>query len=140
MRRRAVEIEVVLLHVLAVIAFAVGQAEEAFLQDRIGAVPERHGEAETLLIVAHARYPVLAPTIGARSRLIVTEVVPGVARFAIVLPDRAPLPFPQVGPPLLPRNPQLARFLQPKVFRFLSLSHDVPPSETSGMGTMSGDD
>src|SRR5262249_11379751 len=104
MRRRAVEVEVVLLHVLAVIAFAVGQAEQAFLQDRIGAVPERDGEAEALLIVTHTRYPILTPTIGTRSRLIVTEVVPGVARLAIVLADGAPLPFAQVGTPLLPRN------------------------------------
>ena len=38
--RRAVEVEVVLLHVLAVVAFAVGQAEEPLLEDRILAVPQ----------------------------------------------------------------------------------------------------
>ena len=41
MRWRRVEIEVVLLHVLAVVAFAVRETEQAFLDDRIFAVPER---------------------------------------------------------------------------------------------------
>src|SRR5262249_34897115 len=134
MGRRAVEVEVVLLHVLAVIAFAVGQPEEALLQDRIGSIPECQGEAETLLIVTDPRDAVLAPAVGARSRLIVTQVVPGVARLAIVLPDRAPLPFAQVGTPLLPRNAEIAGFLQAKVFGFLSLSHDVPPSTSARRG------
>ena len=35
-RRRAVQVEVIFLHILAVIAFVAGQAEEAFLEDRIG--------------------------------------------------------------------------------------------------------
>jgi hypothetical protein len=38
--RRRIEIEIVLLYVLTVIAFAIGEAEGAFLQDRITAVPQ----------------------------------------------------------------------------------------------------
>jgi hypothetical protein len=49
MGRRAVEVEVVLLDVLAVIALAVGEAEQALLEDRILAVPQGQGEAEPLL-------------------------------------------------------------------------------------------
>ena len=45
---RAVEVEVVLLDVLAVVALAVGEAEQPFLQDRILAVPQREREAEDL--------------------------------------------------------------------------------------------
>ena len=37
----AVQVEVVLLDVLAVIAFGIGQPEQALLQDRINAVPQR---------------------------------------------------------------------------------------------------
>ena len=39
--RRAVEVEVVLLDVLAVVPLAVGEAEQPLLEDRILAVPER---------------------------------------------------------------------------------------------------
>ena len=46
MRRRAVEIEVVLLDVLAVIAFAVGQSEQALFQDRVASVPQCEREAQ----------------------------------------------------------------------------------------------
>ena len=40
-RRRRVEVVVELLHVLAMIAFAVRQAEQALLEDRVAAVPQR---------------------------------------------------------------------------------------------------
>jgi hypothetical protein len=63
-RRRAVEVEVVLLDILAVVAFAVGQAEEPFLQDGVLAVPQRQGEAETLVVVRDAGQAVLAPAVG----------------------------------------------------------------------------
>ena len=78
-RRRRVEVEVVLLDVLAVIALAVGQAEQALLQDRVAPVPQREREAEALLVVGDAAEAVLAPAIRARARLVVGEVVPGVA-------------------------------------------------------------
>ena len=70
-RRRAVEVEVVLLDVLAVVALAVGQAEQPLLEDRVLAVPEREREAEPLLVVGDAGEAVLAPAIGARARLVV---------------------------------------------------------------------
>ena len=71
MRRRRVEVEVVLLDVLAVVAFAVGQAEQPLLEDRVLAVPQRDGEAELLLVVGDAGEAVFAPAVGARARLIV---------------------------------------------------------------------
>ena len=77
--RRRVEVEVVLLDVLAVVALAVGQAEQPLLEDRIAAVPEREREAEALAVVGEAGEAVLAPAVGARARLVVAEVVPGVA-------------------------------------------------------------
>jgi hypothetical protein len=43
--RRAVEVVIELLHVLAVVALAVCQAEKSLLEDRIAGVP--HSEAET---------------------------------------------------------------------------------------------
>jgi hypothetical protein len=49
--RRAVEVEVVLLDVLAVVAFTVREAEKPLLQDRVFAVPQDEGEAEPLLVI-----------------------------------------------------------------------------------------
>jgi hypothetical protein len=52
-------------YVLPVIAFAVGQAEQTLLEDRVLAVPERQGKAELLLIVGDAGQAILAPAVGA---------------------------------------------------------------------------
>ena len=116
-RRRAVEVEVVLLDVLAVIALAVGQAEQALLEDRVLAVPQGEREAEPLLVVGDAGEAVLAPAVGARAGLVVGEVVPGVAAFAVVLADGPPLAFAEVGPPLLPGGLLLPGLFEPDVFR-----------------------
>jgi hypothetical protein len=44
-RRRTVEVEVVLLHILSMVALVVGQSEEPFLENRILAVPQGQREA-----------------------------------------------------------------------------------------------
>ena len=119
-RRRRVEVEVVLLHVLAVVALAVGQAEGALLEDRIAAVPQRQREAQHLVVVADAAQAVLAPAVGARARLVVGEVVPGVAVVAVVLAHRAPLPLAQVGSPLLPGRAVRSRFVEPALLCFVA--------------------
>ena len=77
--RRRVEVEVVFLHVLAVVPLAVGQPEQAFLEDRILPVPQRQREAEPLAVVGNAGQAVFAPAVGARTGLVVGEVVPGIA-------------------------------------------------------------
>ena len=122
-RRRGVEVEVVLLHVLAVVALGVRQAEHPLLQDRVDPVPQRDREAQALVVVAEAGDAVLAPLVGTRASLVVAEVVPRVAVVAVVLPDRAPLPLAQVRPPPLPRSTG-ARLLQ--AIRFDSLRHRHP--------------
>ena len=64
-RRGAIDVEVVLLDVLAVVPLAVGQAEEPLLEDRILPVPQGQREAEALLVVRDAGQAVFAPAIGA---------------------------------------------------------------------------
>jgi hypothetical protein len=96
--RRRVEVVVVLLDVLAVVALGVGESEEALLQDRVGAVPQRQREAEPTVVVGESREAVLAPPIGARARLIMAEVGPGVAVLAVVLADGAPLSLAEIRP------------------------------------------
>jgi hypothetical protein len=102
MRRRVVEVEVVLLDVLAVVAFGVREAEQALLEDRVVAVPHREGQAEALLVVADSPDAVLAPPVRPGARLVVADEVPGVAAGAVVLAYGAPLPLAEVRPPPAP--------------------------------------
>ena len=62
-RRRRVDVEVVLLDVLAVVSLAVGQPEEAFLEDRVALVPKGERKAEALTVIRDAADPVFAPAI-----------------------------------------------------------------------------
>jgi hypothetical protein len=112
-RGRRVEVEVVLLHVLAVVALAVGEPEEALFEDGILPVPQGQREAQALFVIGKAGDAVLAPAVGARAGLIVGEEIPRVSPFAVVLADRAPLPLAEVGPLFLPRDARLARLVQP---------------------------
>jgi hypothetical protein len=131
--RRAVEVEVVLLDVLAVVALAVGEPEEALLEDGIPAVPQGQGEAQVLLVIGKAGDAVLAPAVGTRAGVIVGEEIPGVPRFAVVLADRAPLPLTQIGSPFLPRDSRLARLVQPLSFLRIDAcrGHELSPIEQS---------
>jgi hypothetical protein len=111
-RRRAIEIKVVFLNVFAVVGFVVGQTEKPLFKDGIIAVPQRQREAQHAVTVRNSRQPVLAPAVGARARLVVGEIIPGVAVRAVVLAHGSPLPLAQVRTQLFPRNPRLPAFLQ----------------------------
>src|ERR1700732_3866017 len=104
MGRRAIEVEIVFLDVPTVVAFAVGQAEQPLLQDRVLAIPQRNSKAQPLVVVADPSKAVLAPVISPRAGLIVGEIVPRIAVLAVVLAHRPPLAFAEVGAPLLPRR------------------------------------
>ena len=97
-----VKVEIVFLDVLAMVAFAVREPEQAFLQDRVAPVPKSECETENLVVIAKTREAVLAPAVGARAGLIVGEIVPGIARRTVIFPNRAPLAFGQIRAPLLP--------------------------------------
>jgi hypothetical protein len=55
-----------------------------------------------LFDIAETGQPVLAPAIRSRPGMVVGEIAPGVAVGAVVLADRAPLPFAEVGAPQVP--------------------------------------
>ncbi len=78
-RGRAVEIEVVFLDVFAVVGLAVGQAEHAFLEDGIVAIPQRDAEAQQLLFIADSGETIFAPVVSPGAGLVVGEVVPGIS-------------------------------------------------------------
>src|SRR4029078_9540264 len=102
MRWRAVEIEVVFFDILSMVAFTVGQAEQAFLENGVPAVPEGQGKAQSLIFVGQTGEAVFAPSIGARAGVVVGKIIPGVTAFAVVFPDRSPLTLAQVGAPAFP--------------------------------------
>src|ERR1700719_332401 len=93
MGRRCVEIVIELFHVFAVISFKRAYAEEALFQNWIFAVPKRGGKEENLKAVGNPRNPILAPPVCPVAGMIVREVSPGIAIFAIVLSNGAPPPF-----------------------------------------------
>ena len=66
----------------------------------------------TLVVVGDAGQAVLAPAVGDRAGLVVTEIVPGVAAVAVVLANGPPLPLAQVRAPLSPGRCLRARFRQ----------------------------
>ena len=102
MGRCAVEVVIQLLHVLAVIAFLVGEAEQPLLDDRVLAVPEGEAETPAQVPFPKSREAVLTPAIGAAARLIVGDGVPGVAVGAVVLAHGPPLAFTEIGAPVPP--------------------------------------
>src|SRR5262249_20363382 len=116
MGRRAVEIVIELLDVFAVVAFVIGQAKEPFFEDRVMPVPQRQGQAKQQLIVAKTPNPVLAPAIGAAPRVVVREIIPCIAVFAVVFAHRAPLPFAEVWPPTPPLHAS-QYFFKARAFR-----------------------
>jgi hypothetical protein len=63
-RRRGVEVEVVLFDVLAVVPFTACEAKESLLENGVVAVPESQSEADGLMTVADTADTILAPAIG----------------------------------------------------------------------------
>jgi hypothetical protein len=64
MRRGTVEIEVVILHILAVIALAAGQTESSLFEYRVFAIPECQRKAKILMPVGNPGQSIFIPSIG----------------------------------------------------------------------------
>ena len=112
MRRRGVEVVIKLLHVFAVIALAVRQAEKPLLQNRVLPIPEGQSQTEALMVVAQAGDAIFAPAIGPAARLVVGEVIPGGPVRTVILADRSPLAFAQVRAPAPPMCPPTVPLFQ----------------------------
>ncbi len=111
-RRRAVQIEVTLLDVLAVVALRAGQAEQALFEERVAVVPEREPEADVLMAIADAGEAVLVPAVDTRSGVIVRKEFPGVAVRAVVFADRRPGTVAEIWSPAFPMSAAVGGFLQ----------------------------
>ena len=126
--RQGVEVPPVLLGVLAVVALLPCQPEDALLEDRVAAVPEREAEAEPLLDVREPGEAVLAPAVGARAGVVVREVVPGRAAGAVVLAHRPPLALAEVRPPQVPVTGLAQPVLEPpECLHAIALGAHRPP-------------
>ena len=119
----SIEVVVDFLDVLAVVALRVGQPEEALLEDGILAVPQGQGEAQELVVVAESGNAVLAPAIGAASRMVVGEVIPGRAVRAVILAHRAPLALADIGTPAAPVDLAVPCLEQALAFRIECHGH-----------------
>src|SRR5215813_238840 len=75
-RRRRIEVKVLLLHVLAVIALIGREAEQALLEERILAVPESESKTEPALAIRDAQQAVLTPAVSAAAGVIVGKIIP----------------------------------------------------------------
>src|SRR5947207_1189639 len=110
MRRGRIKVVIDLLHIFAVVALAVGQAEQALLENGIAAIPQSDSKAQLLLVIAETGNAVLAPAVGAAASCVVRQILPGIAVGAVILAHRAPLALAQVRAPAFP-----AAFL-PRIF------------------------
>src|SRR5258708_829117 len=94
--RRGIEIEIRLLHVLAMVSLVPCEPKQALLENRILPVPDPQSKAHPPLPVADAQQAVLAPPVSPAARVVMREVFPALACRRIVLTDRAPLTLGQV--------------------------------------------
>ena len=110
-----VQVEVVLLHVLAVVALRGDDAEEALLEDGVALVPEGERKGQQLVAVADPGQAVLAPAVGPAAGVVVGEAAPRVAVRAVVLADGSPRALGDVRPPAPPAGERAVLPGQPLV-------------------------
>src|SRR5207302_1983837 len=76
-------------HVFAVVAFVAVQAKQPFLKNGIAPVPECRRKTDALMIVRDSADAILAPAIGAGTRVIMGKIFPGCAVGAGILANGA---------------------------------------------------
>src|SRR5205823_6674186 len=109
------------------------QAEEAFFENGIAAVPKSEPEAKPALPIANPQQAVLAPTVGATAGMIVRKVPPARPIDGVVLTNSSPLPLGQIRTPTFPIFLPVVVFLEPLIFsagRF-GVCHGVSPRGTN---------
>src|SRR5438034_8500016 len=102
MRRRRIEVVIAFLDIFAVVSLAIGQAEEALLDDWIAPIPQRDSKAQPAFAIADSQKPIFPPAIRPASRMVVRQVIPALPVGGVVFSNRPPLPLGQIRPPPLP--------------------------------------
>src|SRR5215813_12150627 len=111
MCRRAVEIEVILFNVFAVIALTSGDAKQPLLENGIFSIPQGESKTDHLMAVGDTGNAVFIPAVRFRSRVIMRQIVPGCSISAVVLAYRSPGALAEVWPPTLPMHRAITCFL-----------------------------
>src|SRR5437016_3769743 len=75
------------------------------------------------MTITNAREPVFVPAISARARVIVREIIPGVAVRAVILTHGSPRTLAKIRTPALPMLRALARLFDSPFFRSHLLCH-----------------
>jgi hypothetical protein len=131
MRWRRVEVEIIFLHIFAVIGLRWDQAKQPLFQNRIFAVPQRQGKRQDLVAVTDTGKPILTPTVRFRTGEIMRKIIPGVPIGTIILSHRPPRALGDVGAPVVPRADRARkRFLETLVLgrhHILRCSHNYAP-------------
>ncbi len=104
-RRCGVKIVVVLFDILPVVALFSGETEEPLFQNGVAPIPHGKRQAEVLVAVGDPADPILTPAVGAASRVVVGKVVPCSSAGTVVLSNRSPGTFAEIGSPVLPIRP-----------------------------------
>src|SRR5262249_25312884 len=117
MGRRAIEEKIVLLHILAVISFLIGQAKHSFFEDRVLFIPQCHREAYMLPVIAKASHAIFVPAICAAARVIVRKIVPGIPISAVVFSHGSPGALAKIRTPAMPIGLPCVIFYQAIFFR-----------------------
>lgn len=94
-----VQVEVILLHVLPMVALLAGKAKGTLLENRIATVPQPQGKTESLLLVANTTHTILVPAVGSGTSLVMIKIFPRCALPTIVLPYGPPTALSQIGTP-----------------------------------------
>jgi hypothetical protein len=100
MCRDIIEIIIKLLHIFAVVALVIAQAEQSFFQYFIFSIPEGNGKTEILEEIGNSSQSIFSPEVGAAMRMIEWKVIPCVIVQTIIFPNGGPLAFAEIGAPL----------------------------------------
>jgi len=111
-----VQVKVILLHVLAVVAFFTVQAKQALFQDFVIAIPKRQRKAKPLVAVAYSGQSVFVPAIGPRAGVIMRKIFPRLSISAVVLANGPSRALAHVWAPASPRRGVVWRFPEPAFF------------------------
>src|SRR6516162_8910073 len=102
MGRRAVEKKIVFFYILAVIPLLIGQTEHPLFKDAILFIPQCHGQADMLLVIAKSTNAVFVPAIGSVAGMVMRKIVPGITVCAVVFAHGSPGALTKIGTPTLP--------------------------------------
>ena len=123
-RGSGIAVPPILLGVFAVVALRTRQSEHPLLEVRVTAVPQCEAHTQVLPEGGDTRHAVFVPPIGARHRVVVREVVPGITVSGIVLAHRSPRTLRKVRAPLVPRSGIFGSVQQPSgIGHTLALAH-----------------